>query len=317
MNKENFRAYFAWIMICIVWGTTYLAIRIGVEHLPPMLFAGFRWIIAGLIFITFLYFNGKHLPTKKEVVHLGIMGLLLLGGGNGLVVVAEQWIPSGLTALIITTIPFWIIGLEYFFPDRPKLNLTSIAGLVLGLVGIFLIFGRDISSMFNSSYIVGILSLLAAEFFWALGTLYSKHKKINVHPLMGASVQMLVAGVALTLLGTSLGEFSNLTFETNSTLALIYLIFAGSIVGYGSYIYAVAHLPLSLVSTYAYVNPVIALFLGWLILDEKLDTIIIIASVIVFAGVALVKRGDSLNKKKLAAIIKENDNNTHLSEFKK
>jgi drug/metabolite transporter (DMT)-like permease len=110
---------------------------------------------------------------------------------------------------------------------------------------------------------------------------------------------MLVAGVALTVLGASLGEFSILTFETNSTLALIYLIFVGSIVGYGSYIYAVAHLPLSLVSTYAYINPIIALFLGWLILDEKLDSLIIFASIIVFAGVALVKRGDTLNKKKL------------------
>ncbi|QQS36687.1 MAG: EamA family transporter [Ignavibacteriales bacterium] len=307
MNKENFRAYLAWIMICIVWGTTYLAIRVGVEHLPPMLFAGFRWIIAGSIFMTFLYLRGKHLPSKKEVVHLGIMGLLLLGGGNGLVVVAEQWIPSGLTALIITTIPFWIIGLETFFPDRPKLNLTSIAGLILGLLGILLIFGRDISTMFNSSYIVGIISLLAAEFFWALGTLYSKHKKISVHPLMGASVQMLVAGVVLTLLGTSLGEFSVFTLETNSTLALLYLIFAGSIIGYGSYIYAVAHLPLSLVSTYAYINPVIALFLGWLILNEHIDSITIVASVIVFAGVALVKRGDDLNKKKIRAEIVQNE----------
>lgn len=294
-------------MICIVWGTTYLAIRVGVEHLPPMLFAGFRWIIAGSIFMTFLYLRGKHLPSKKEVVHLGIMGLLLLGGGNGLVVVAEQWIPSGLTALIITTIPFWIIGLETFFPDRPKLNLTSIAGLILGLLGILLIFGRDISTMFNSSYIVGIISLLAAEFFWALGTLYSKHKKISVHPLMGASVQMLVAGVVLTLLGTSLGEFSVFTLETNSTLALLYLIFAGSIIGYGSYIYAVAHLPLSLVSTYAYINPVIALFLGWLILNEHIDSITIVASVIVFAGVALVKRGDDLNKKKIRAEIVQNE----------
>lgn len=284
-------------MICIVWGTTYLAIRIGVEHLPPMLFAGIRWIIAGLIFISFLFLKGKHLPPFKETVHLGIMGLLMLGGGNGLVVVAEQWIPSGLTALIITTVPFWIIGLETFFPNRPKLNLTSIVGLILGLLGIILIFGRDLSTLFNSSYIVGILSLLAAEFFWALGTLYSKHKKISVHPLMGASVQMLVAGVALTLLGTSLGEFSSFTLETNSTFALLYLIFAGSIVGYGSYIYAVAHLPLSLVSTYAYINPVIALFLGWLILNEHIDSMTIIASVIVFAGVALVKRGDSLNKK--------------------
>lgn len=298
MKKDNFRAYFAWIMICIVWGTTYLAIKIGVEHLPPMLFAGFRWIIAGTIFISFLILKGKHLPSKKEVLHLGVMGLLMIGGGNGLVVVAEQWIPSGLTALIITTVPFWIIGLESFLPDKPKLNTTAVAGLAVGSLGIFLIFGRDISTLFDSSYIVGALSLLAAVFFWSLGTLYSKYKKVNAHPLMGASVQMLVAGVALTLLGALLGEFSVFTFETKSTIALLYLVFAGSIVGYGSYIYAIAHLPLSLVSTYAYINPVIALFLGWLVLDEKLDLLTIIASIIVFAGVALVKRGDYLNKRK-------------------
>jgi drug/metabolite transporter (DMT)-like permease len=297
MNKDNFRAYFAWVVICIVWGTTYLAIRIGVEHLPPMLFAGLRWIVAGLILITFLYFKGKQLPSKKEIVHLGVMGILLLAGGNGLVVVAEQWIPSGLTALIITTVPFWIIGLESFFPGKPKLNLMAISGLVIGSLGIFLIFSRDITTLFNSSYIIGVVSLLAAVFFWSLGTLYSKYKKTGVHPLMGASVQMLVAGFLQFIVGLLLGEFSSLTFETNSTLALVYLIFAGSIVGYGSYIYAVAHLPLSLVSTYAYINPIIALFLGWFVLNEKLDTLTIFASIIVFGGVALVKRGDNLNKK--------------------
>ncbi|OGV01868.1 MAG: multidrug DMT transporter permease [Ignavibacteria bacterium RIFOXYB2_FULL_36_7] len=294
MAKENFKAYLAWITVCIVWGTTYLAIRIGVKDLPPMLFAGLRWIIAGVIFLIFLKGRGQKLPGKKDLIPLAIVGLALLGIGNGLVVVGEQWINSGLTALLITTTPFWFIGIEAFLPHKPKINFFVIAGLLLGLVGVTLIFGSHWQELLNSSYLLGALCIMGAVIAWALGSVYSKYKKIDLHPLMSAATQMIIAGVAQAVLGLLLGEAPEFNLTGNGLWAFVYLTLVGSIFGYGSYIYAISHLPLSFVSTYAYINPVIALFLGWLVLDERLDFIILISAVIIIAGVLLVKQGSKI-----------------------
>ncbi len=290
------RAYIAWVAICIIWGTTYLAIRVGVQDLPPVLFAGLRWIIAGPILLIILKLRGFQLPGKKDFLHLAVIGLLLIGGGNGLVVFSEQWLPSGLTALLVTTVPFWVVGIEAVIPSGPKLNKIIVIGLTCGLAGVFLIFGDNFSGLFNSSYIYGVVGLMISEFTWSLGTIYSKYKKVSVHPLMSAAVQMTVAGFVLSLIGVSIGELSVLHFHLNSTLAFLYLLVMGSLVAYGSYIYAVAHLPVSFVSTYAYINPVIALFLGWLILGETINVPIIIGAVVILGGVGLVKKGSSMNK---------------------
>ncbi len=293
MDKPNIRAYIAWIAICIIWGTTYLFIRIGVETIPPMLFAGFRWIIAGIILITVLRLSGKQFPKKGDLIHIAIIGIALLGLGNGLVVVGEQWIESGLAALLITTVPFWMVGVESFLPKGPKLNWMVISGLIIGSLGVGLIFGGDLKYIFETKYLLGVLSILGAVVAWSLGSVYSKYKKVSVHPLMSASVQMLIAGTLQVLLGYILGDFNQLHFTQSGILALAYLIVMGSIFGYGSYIYAIEHLPLSLVSTYAYVNPIIALFLGWIFLNEELNVFTVIASVVIIAGVVLVKIGSN------------------------
>jgi len=291
MLTENTKAIIAWLNVCVIWGTTYLVIRIGVGHLPPMLFAGIRWVIAGAIFIFFLRWRGKALPKAKEIVHLAVVGLALLGFANGLVVFAEQWIPSGLTALLLTTMPFFMVGLESLFPKGPKLNATILTGLIMGLVGVCLIFWEDIRYLADPNNLVGVLGLLGAVIFWSIGSLYSKYVKVDVNPLMGASVQMLIAGIFLSVVGISIGELPHLNFEINGLVSLAYLIIFGSFVGYSSYIYALAKLPLSLVSTFAYINPVIALFLGWIILDEKLNLQIAIAATVIIAGVFMVKQG--------------------------
>jgi len=291
MLSENTKAIIAWLNVCVIWGTTYLVIRIGVGHLPPMLFAGIRWIIAGVIFIAFLRWRGRSLPKANEIVHLAVVGLALIGFGNGLVVFAEQWIPSGLAALLITTVPFFMVGIESFLPKGPKLNATIITGLAMGLVGALLIFGEDIRYLADPDNLKGVLGLLGAVLFWSAGSLYSKYVKLNVHPMMGASVEMLIAGFVLSGIGISIGELPRLNFEITGLLSLAYLVIFGSLVGYTSYIYAIDKLPLSLVSTYAYINPVIALFLGWLILGEKLNFQIAIAAAVIIAGVFFVKQG--------------------------
>lgn len=295
MSAYNLKAYLAWLSVSIIWGTTYLAIRVGVSHIPPMLFAGIRWIIAGLIFVTILKLNHIKLPPFKDLKHIALMGLLMLGFGNGLVVTGEQFISSGLAALLITTVPFWIVGFDSLALRKSAFNKFIISGLLLGLVGVTAIFGDNWRDLFDKNYFIGVLSILGAVVSWSIGSVYSKHKKINAHPLMSAAVQMLVAGLAQTMLGVSLGELPGIKFSNEGFYSLLYLIIFGSIFGYGSYIYAIEHLPLSLVSTYAYINPIIAVFLGWFILDEKLNLYMILAAVLIIAGVIIVKKGSELN----------------------
>ena len=294
MKNPKLKAYIAWIAICIIWGTTYLAIRIGVSDLPPMLFAGLRWIAAGIILITIQRLVGNKLPSRNEIKHLAVVGIALLGVANGLVVVAEQWIPSGLAALLITTLPFWMVGFESLLPNGPKFNKYIIFGLLLGLIGVFLIFGNDLENWINSNYLFGVLALMGAVISWSLGSIYSKYKKLSVHPLMGASIQMLIAGALQTLLGFILGEQNHFVLTEAGFLSMAYLVVFGSIFGYASYMYAISHLPLSLVSTYAYINPIIALILGWYVLDETLSINILFAAVLIFMGVTLVKKGNAV-----------------------
>ncbi len=296
MQKENLKAYAAWIAICIIWGTTYLAIRIGVGHLPPMLFAGLRWLIAGSTLLVYFKIKKQKLPRGKDLLNLAIVGLALIGFGNGLVVTAEKFVPSGITSLFLTTLPFWMVGGEAISGLGQKLNSKIVIGLLFGLSGAILIFSHDIKNIFNSSYLIGMLCLTGSVMCWSFGSIYSKYKKVNVPLFVGSSVQMFVAGLAQTTLGLLLGEAAKFHFNYESFLAFSYLLIMGSLIGYGSYIYAIAHLPLSLVSTYAYVNPIIALFLGWLILDEQITIMIVVAAVIIFIGVIIVKQGTKIIK---------------------
>jgi len=300
--KENYglKAYIAWITICIVWGTTYLAIRIGVTELPPMLFAGLRWIIAGALLTILLNLRGYPFPKFEDLKHLAVVGIALIGIANGLVVVAEQWLPSGLTALILSTLPFWIVGFESLLPKGPKLNWFIISGLSLGTMGVILIFARDLNITLDFKILLGGLCLLGAVVSWSVGSIYWKYKQVSVRPLMGAAVQMLIAGILQTLLGFILGEQNSFQLTQNGFLALSYLIIFGSILGYASYIYSISNLPLSLVSTYAYINPVIALILGWYVLNEPLTITVFIAAGLILIGVALVKRGSTLAVRKLS-----------------
>ncbi len=299
MDAKNIKSYSAWIAVCIIWGTTYLAIRIGVEHLPPMLFAGVRWIIAGIIFVFILRLKGQKLPSKKDIIHISVVGISLIGIGNGLVVTGEQFIGSGLAALLITTVPFWVVGMESVIPTGPKINYLIISGLILGLFGVALIFNGDWAQLLNSSYLLGVLCILGAVVSWSFGTVYSKYKKVSVHPLMSAAIQMLIAGSAQTILGLSLGEASQISLHPEGISAFFYLVIFGSILGYGSYMYAIEHLPLSLVATYAYINPVIALFLGWLVLNETLNLTTIFAATVIIIGVIIVKKGAKKQKQSI------------------
>ncbi len=294
-QEDRKKAYLAYASVCFFWGTTYLAIRIGVEHLPPGLFAGVRFFLAGIIFIIFLKWRGYAFPTKGELIPLAIIGISLLTIANGSVVWAEQYVTSSVAALIVTTLPFFVVGFERMRPNGDKITFKKVAGILVGFAGVIVLLLPDLQNGLDASYMKGVLAVLVAPISWAAGSIYSKNIKLKTKALMAAAVQMIIAGFVLMVVGAISGEISRVHFNTEGIAALVYLVFFGSIAGYGSFIYALDKLPTSLVSTYAYVNPIVAVFLGWFILDERLDHWTILATVIILSGVALVKKTSTVS----------------------
>lgn len=290
-GREKLGAYGAWAAVCFFWGTTYLAIRIGLETFTPMLFAGMRFLVAGgLLFFIMSSQRNARLPSGREWIDLGVVGLMLLGVGTGAVVWAEQWVPSGMAALLVATSPFWAAGLERVRKDGERVNASALVGMLIGFGGLLWLLAPQLfNEKFNGPLLVGVLVIQIGCASWQGGSIYAKQRPTGVAPLMAASVQMLWAGVVLTLLGTVLGEWGEVRLSARSLGALAYLILFGSIVAYSAYMYAVQKLPLSLVATYAYINPMIALVLGWLVLSEPLGWREASAALIILSGVALVK----------------------------
>jgi drug/metabolite transporter (DMT)-like permease len=290
-RREKIAAYCAWAAVCFFWGTTYLAIRVGLETMPPMLFAGTRFLTAGVAVFAFMYiWRGARLPRGREWLDLSIVGLMLLGVGTGLVVWAEQWVPSGPAALLVATSPFWVAGLERARSDGERTSLRAVVGMLIGFAGLALLVAPGLFGLTHSGhYLLGMLALQVACASWSAGSVYAKHHQTGVTPMMSAAVQMLVAGVALTLIGTVKGEWHEVRFSTRSLTAFAYLVVFGSIVAYGSYTYAIQKLPLSIVSTYSYINPLIAVLLGWAVLSEPLGWRVVGATTIILSGVALVR----------------------------
>jgi drug/metabolite transporter (DMT)-like permease len=288
-REETIKAYAAWGAVCLFWGTTYLAIRIGVRTLPPALFAGIRFFVAGSVFLAYLKIRGVSLPHRRELLHIAIVGILLLVIANGCVVWAEQWVPSGLAALIVATLPFWVSGIEAIVPRGNRLNALKILGIVIGFLGLLILFAPELKASLDQAYIKAVVALLFAPLSWALGSVYVKYHPVRTAPLMAASLQMVIAGIILMLVGIILNEAPRFDFNAEGLAALIYLAIFGSIIGYGSFIYALAKLPAAKVSMYAYVNPVIAVVLGWLILGEQLDWRVALATAVILLGVVLVQ----------------------------
>ena len=290
-SKEKISAYGAWAAVCFFWGTTYLAIRVGLEALPPMLFAGMRFVIAGTVLFLLMHRQrGARLPVGREWLDLSVVGLMLLGVGTGAVVWAEQWVPSGMAALLVATSPFWVTGIEKTLSGGERIGVRGLVGMLIGFGGLILLVAPDLfGTSLSGSYLLGIVALQVGCASWSAGSVYAKHHPTGVMPLLGASVQMLVAGLAFTVVGTAAGEWVDVRLSLRSLMALAYLIVFGSIVAYGSYTYAIQKLPLSVVSTYSYINPVIAVLLGWAILGEPLGWRVAVAMMIILGGVALVK----------------------------
>jgi len=304
LNK-NTRIWIALIAVYLIWGSTYLAIRYVVESIPPFISAGIRFAIAG----TLLYFwrraTGDTPPTRRQWRDTAIIGILLLVGGNGLVAWAEQFVPSGIAALLISTVPIWMVLIEFLRPGGEKPSKGAVVGLVLGFVGIVLMIGPGkLSVEVGKLHPLGLIAIPTASFLWALGSVYSKSADLPASSLMTTSAEMLTGSAALFIVGAVRGEFG--TFEissvlTTSWIGLVYLIIVGALGGFAAYAYVLRHAPISLVSTYAYVNPVIALLLGAAIAQESLDGRTIFSAVVILGAVILIttsRRGSKQSKPK-------------------
>jgi drug/metabolite transporter (DMT)-like permease len=276
--------------VYVIWGTTYLAIRVVNQTLPPLLAAAVRFLVAGSLLTAWSLRRGdveSDRPTRAHWRSAAIVGLLLVFGGNGAVVWAERTIPSGLTALIIALVPLWMALLDrLFFGGR--LRPRAALGLVAGFAGAALLLGVNAA---GDVHLGGMLVAVGASISWATGSLISRTAHLPRRPLVGVGMEMLVGGAALALAGVLAGELGGIhveRFSRASLLALAYLIVVGSWIGFTAYLWLLRVARTSLVSTYAYVNPVVAVFLGWLILGEHVGLRTVLAGGIVLASVATI-----------------------------
>ncbi|HKR05635.1 MAG TPA: EamA family transporter [Bacteroidia bacterium] len=290
------KAYIALAALCFFWGTTYLAIRVGIQTIPLFIFSGFRFVCAGLIMCLYFIIRGHSLPGWKDFRTLMISGMLLFVGGNLILCYAEIEIPSGLAALICAAFPFWIVLINYIINRNDKPSRKVMTGLLLGFAGLVIIFRDNLPHLSNPTYLASILLLISANIFWAIGAVYSKRNPVKINLLFGAGLQMLCCGAVSAAVGVFKGELSQLILTQEGVFSFLYLVVAGSIIGYNCFVYSLQELPSTLVSIYAYINPIIAIILGWIVLDEIITASMMIAMVMTLAGVYIVNRSIQENK---------------------
>ena len=290
------KALIAYLVVCVFWGSTYLAIKVGVTELPPFLFGGLRFATAGVLLLGVALALGDKLPRRGDWRTLVIVGLLLLAGGNAFVVWSEQYVGSGIASIFVVTVAMWTALFDALIPGgSSELNWRVIAGLLLGFFGTLLLIGATPAEILAADK-RGPIALTIASASWSLGTVYAKRHPTKASPYMGAAFQMIVGGGAVALVGTFLGEWSSWHLTTRGIGAIAYLVIFGSILGYSAYSYALRHASATIVGTYAYVNPVIAVLLGWLLLHEVVTSRTFIAMAMILGAVVWIQLSHGLRR---------------------
>lgn len=303
MKNDRLLPTLAFLTVCIVWGTTYLGIRVAVETMPPLLLTGIRYSIAGVVMLTLLLLRGERIPRDRRTLgNIALVGLLLIAGGNLALVWAEQWVPSGLASLLVATGPFWATSLEALRRDGERISARQALGMAIGFGGVaMLVTPRGADGAFNTHFLAGALVIQAGAIAWQGGSVHAKHAlKDKVSPLLSAALQSLFGGVVLDVTGLAIGEAPRFHPSTRSLIALAYLTVFGSILAYSAYTYALSKIRVSTMSLYAYINPIVAVLLGWWILHERLTPAAIAAMVIILAGVAIVQT----SPRRMAVVVK-------------
>jgi drug/metabolite transporter (DMT)-like permease len=291
VSRTSSLVIIAFGLVYVVWGSTYLAIRVGIESFPPLLLAGSRHLLTGLILYPILRGKTGVRPTAAHWRMSFITGCLLLFIGNGGVCIAERTVPSGVTALLVATVSLWMVLVDWLRPGGTRPGPRVVAGLLLGFGGLALLVGPKNLGGSGRVDPFGVGILVIASLAWASGSVYSKHAGGPSSPLLGVAMQSLAGGVCLWIAGLLSGEVGSLhlrAVSTRSWLAMAYLILFGSMVGFTAYIYILKKSTATRVATYAFVNPVVALFLGWLLIGESITLRTVIAAAVILTAVLLV-----------------------------
>lgn len=293
MKNERWLGYSAFAVVCVVWGTTYLAIRVAVETMTPMLLTGSRFTAAGLILLVIASVRGEKFPRDPRLLRdVLIVGFLLVCVGNLAVVWAEQWVPSGIAALLVATAPFWAAILESARKGGDRIGVRGAVGMLIGFIGVaLLVTPGGAGKAFDPHFVMGALAIQLGCFCWQVGTMRSKYRLGRITPLMSSALQMLFGGVLVGTAGLVSGETHRFFVTPRTMTALIYLTLFGSVLAYTAFVYAISALRTTTLSLYAYINPVVAVILGWAILREPLSATAILAMLIILGGLALVQSG--------------------------
>ncbi len=290
-NKDT-SALIAYLTVALFWGSTYLVIRIGVQHMPPAAMAAMRFLIAGFLMLLIVRLTGRPLPSRAVDWRTNIVvGVLLLGVANGLVVWAEQFIESGIASIIVVTATLWMVLFSAILPGK-KLRPTpsQLIGLLIGFAGTFVLVGANLDELRTTDW-RGPAALTVAAASWGLGTVYSQRRPTSSGPFVNSALQMIFGGTALAVVATVRGEWGGLEPTWQGAAVIAYLVIFGSIVSFTAYVHLLRLWPANVAGTYTYLNVVVAVFLGWLILDEPLTARTLIAAVTVLAAVAWVRAG--------------------------
>lgn len=301
MQKMKPRVILAFLAVYIFWGGTYVAIKLGLESFPPMMLAGTRHFTAGLIMLGLALYRKDAFPSLREVMFSTLIGIMMLLMGNGLVTLTEQTVPSSIVSLLIGAVPLWIILLNWSFGDKKRPTVFHLLGVALGILGIALLVFQSQQEGITHFDPLGFFLILVAAISWAGGSLVSRFAKLPKSPYMNLAFQMLSGGIALFMAATARQEWAQFDLNsvtTNAWWSLAYLIFFGSIIAYSAYIWLLRNVNPTWVATYAFVNPVVAVFLGWILAKESLSINALIAAAIIvvsilFMTLSFKKKADS------------------------
>ena len=300
-QRHRLRVGLSFGLVYFFWGSTYLAILIAVRHFPAALLGAIRFLIAGALMLAWCALSGKRISiSAKDALRLLLIGVLLLTGGNVVLAWTEQFINSGLAAMIVAVVPIWIALIEAIL-GGDRLNRQGWSGLLLGIAGLLVLLWPDIvtGSAIRKRDLIVCLVLMLGSLSWALGSVFSRRSELGIGPFAATGWEMMFAGIVNTLLALAFGDFHHADWARAGWLAIAYLVTFGSLVGFTAYIWLLEHMPTPKVATYAYVNPVVAVFLGWMLHGERIDRYMVLGMIVIVAAVALVTTS-KLRRQKIA-----------------
>ena len=291
MKKELHKAYFALGLVSFFWGTTYVASRIGAQHMPGLFVSGLRQFMSGSILVAYFLIRGHRIPGWVLLKKISIQSIFMLCLANGLLTWSVEYISGGLAAIIAALVPLFIALFTVWLSKCTKITRRMVVGLVIGFAGVLTIFYDYLGQMQNSNFLFGVTLALLSTLSWSFGTVYTSQQKPPIDILFNVGLQMFIAGVLVLIVCGITGKYISLSdVGHDSWMALIYLVVFGSLVAYTAYVFVISKLPPTQVSVYAYINPIVAVVIGWLVLSEKMNVNMIFGTLITLSGVYLVNK---------------------------